>query len=135
MPTYEYECKSCGHNFDVFQNILDEPLKTCPECGKEVRRLINGGTGVIFKGGGFYVTDKGGAEASHVEEPKTAPGRRKPRHPEAAPVRPARSRRAVRHHHLKDFQQRMDTNECQIFLRVTVCVPWFYFPESNRVWL
>jgi putative FmdB family regulatory protein len=60
MPTYEYECKSCGYNFDVFQNIKDEPLKTCPECGKEVRRLINGGTGVIFKGGGFYVTDKGG---------------------------------------------------------------------------
>ena len=63
MPTYEYECKSCGHNFDVFQSILDEPLKTCPECGKEVRRLINGGTGVIFKGGGFYVTDKSGSGA------------------------------------------------------------------------
>ena len=61
MPTYEYECKSCGYNFDVFQNIKDEPLKTCPECGKEVRRLINGGMGVIFKGGGFYVTDKGGS--------------------------------------------------------------------------
>ena len=61
MPTYEYECKSCNRNFDVFQNMKDEPLKTCPECGKEVRRLINGGTGVIFKGGGFYVTDKGGS--------------------------------------------------------------------------
>jgi putative FmdB family regulatory protein len=60
MPTYEYECKSCGHNFDAFQNIKDEPLKTCPKCGKELRRLINGGTGVIFKGGGFYATDKGG---------------------------------------------------------------------------
>jgi putative FmdB family regulatory protein len=60
MPTYEYECKSCGHHFDVFQNIKDDPIKTCPECGKEVRRIINGGTGVIFKGGGFYVTDKGG---------------------------------------------------------------------------
>jgi len=61
MPTYEYECKSCGHNFDVFQNIKDDPIKTCPECGKEVRRLINGGMGVIFKGDGFYVTDKGGS--------------------------------------------------------------------------
>jgi len=60
MPTYEYECKSCGHTFDAFQGIKDEPLKICPECGKEIRRLINGGTGVIFKGGGFYVTDKGG---------------------------------------------------------------------------
>ena len=60
MPTYEYECKKCGHNFEVFQSMKDEPLKTCPECGMELRRLINGGTGVIFKGGGFYVNDKGG---------------------------------------------------------------------------
>ena len=59
MPTYEYECKSCGFSFDFFQSMKDEPLKICPDCGKEVRRLINGGTGVIFKGGGFYVTDKG----------------------------------------------------------------------------
>jgi len=61
MPTYGYECKSCTHTFDAFQSIKDEPLKTCPKCGKEVRRLINGGTGIIFKGGGFYVTDKKGS--------------------------------------------------------------------------
>jgi len=60
MPTYGYECKSCGHNFDAFQSMKDEPLKTCPACSKELRRLINGGSGVIFKGGGFYVTDKSG---------------------------------------------------------------------------
>jgi putative FmdB family regulatory protein len=59
MPTYEYECKSCGHDFEVFQAMSEEPLKECPKCGKEVRRLIFGGTGVIFKGSGFYVTDKG----------------------------------------------------------------------------
>ncbi|MDR1373538.1 MAG: zinc ribbon domain-containing protein [Treponema sp.] len=58
MPTYEYECKSCGHTFDVCQNMRDEPVKICPQCGREVRRLINGGTGIIFKGSGFYVTDK-----------------------------------------------------------------------------
>ena len=63
MPTYEYECKKCGHSFDVFQSMKDDPLKTCPECGKELRRLINGGTGVIFRGAGFYVTDKGGKSA------------------------------------------------------------------------
>jgi len=57
MPTYGYECKSCKHTFDVFQSFKDEPLKTCPKCGKAIRRLINGGTGVIFKGNGFYVTD------------------------------------------------------------------------------
>jgi putative FmdB family regulatory protein len=61
MPTYGYECKSCGHTFDVFQSMKDDPLKTCPQCGKEIRRLINGGSGVIFKGSGFYVTDKGKA--------------------------------------------------------------------------
>ena len=58
MPTYGYECKSCSHNFETFQAMSDPPLKDCPECGKEVRRLIFGGTGVIFKGSGFYVTDK-----------------------------------------------------------------------------
>jgi putative FmdB family regulatory protein len=63
MPTYEYECKDCGHTFEVFQNMSDAPLKECPECGKEVRRLINGGSGVIFKGSGFYVTDKKGGGA------------------------------------------------------------------------
>ena len=58
MPTYEYECKKCGYNFEVFQSMSDEPLKTCVKCGSEVRRLIFGGAGVIFKGSGFYVTDK-----------------------------------------------------------------------------
>jgi putative FmdB family regulatory protein len=58
MPTYEYECKSCSHTFDAFQSISDAPIKICPKCGKEVRRIINGGMGVIFKGSGFYVNDK-----------------------------------------------------------------------------
>jgi putative FmdB family regulatory protein len=58
MPTYEYECKKCGHRFEVFQSMSDEPIKKCPECGKQVRRLVSGGAGVIFKGSGFYVTDK-----------------------------------------------------------------------------
>jgi putative FmdB family regulatory protein len=71
MPTYGYECKSCGHNFDVFQSMSDEPVKVCPKCGREVRRLINGGTGVIFKGSGFYVTDKG-KEKPAANSPKPA---------------------------------------------------------------
>jgi len=64
MPTYEYECKSCGHTFEVFQSMSDEPLKICDKCGKEVRRLIFGGAGVIFKGSGFYVTDKAGGKSA-----------------------------------------------------------------------
>jgi putative FmdB family regulatory protein len=75
MPTYEYECKSCGHTFDVFQSMSDEPVKDCPQCGREVRRRINGGSGIIFKGSGFYVTDrKGGSVAASdaaASPPKT----------------------------------------------------------------
>jgi putative FmdB family regulatory protein len=70
MPTYEYECKSCGYYFDVFQSMSDSPLTSCPQCGKEVRRIINGGSGIIFKGSGFYVTDKkGGNKPSSSAKP------------------------------------------------------------------
>ena len=57
MPTYDYECQSCGHIFEHFQSMSDEPLKECPKCGEGVKRLIGGGMGIIFKGSGFYVTD------------------------------------------------------------------------------
>ncbi len=57
MPTYEYECKTCSHRFEVIQSMSDDALTDCPECGKEIRRLIGGGMGIIFKGSGFYVND------------------------------------------------------------------------------
>ncbi len=57
MPTYEYECKNCQHRFEEFQKITDAPLSKCPKCGGQLRRLITGGVGLIFKGSGFYVTD------------------------------------------------------------------------------
>ena len=57
MPTYEYRCKKCGHRFEKFQNIKDEPEKVCPVCRGEVERLIGSGGGIIFKGSGFYITD------------------------------------------------------------------------------
>ena len=57
MPTYDYECNQCGRVFEVFQNMSDDPLSSCEECGGAVRRLIGGGLGIIFKGSGFYVTD------------------------------------------------------------------------------
>ncbi len=56
MPTYEYKCTK-GHTFEAFQSMMDEPLTRCPECKSAVRRVINGGMGVIFKGSGFYSTD------------------------------------------------------------------------------
>ncbi len=57
MPTYEYKCKTCGHYFEFFQNMTDNPLKKCPECSGLVKRLISAGVGIIFKGSGFYQTD------------------------------------------------------------------------------
>ena len=51
MPTYEYACQKCGHEFEQFQSMRDEPLKKCPKCKKAgVKRLIGGGAGLIFKG-------------------------------------------------------------------------------------
>lgn len=57
MPTYDYHCEKCGYKFEKFQKMSDELLKECPKCGKEIRRLIGTGMGVIFKGKGFYATD------------------------------------------------------------------------------
>jgi putative FmdB family regulatory protein len=65
MPTYEYNCEKCGHQFDVVQSIKDKSLTICPEdkChlkkwgrGK-VKKMIGSGAGLIFKGSGFYITD------------------------------------------------------------------------------
>jgi putative FmdB family regulatory protein len=57
MPTYEYRCQNCGHQFEELQKITDDPIDTCPKCSGKVERLIFGGTGLIFKGSGFYITD------------------------------------------------------------------------------
>lgn len=73
MPTYEYECKNCGHHFEAFQSMKDDPLKVCPECGKDIRRLINGGSGIIFKGSGFYVTDNGGSKKAASSPVSSSP--------------------------------------------------------------
>jgi len=57
MPTYEYECKDCEHGFELFQSMTEKPMGKCPQCGGILRRLIGKGTGIIFKGSGFYATD------------------------------------------------------------------------------
>ena len=74
MPTYEYECRKCSHTFEQFQSMSEEPLKICPKCGGKVRRLIGGGTGIIFKGSGFYVTDskKASSAATATSQAKSA---------------------------------------------------------------
>jgi len=58
MPTYEYQCDACDHNFDEFQSFSEDPLTKCPKCGKKkLRRVFGTGAAVIFKGSGFYQTD------------------------------------------------------------------------------
>ena len=82
MPTYEYVCQKCRHEFEQFQPMRDEPLKKCPACKKAgLKRLVGGGAGLIFKGSGFYITDyknksdgakKDGGESSKPAESKPA---------------------------------------------------------------
>ena len=59
MPNYDYECPKCGHEFETYQPITDDPLTKCPQkgCRGKVQRLIGGGGGLLFKGSGFYITD------------------------------------------------------------------------------
>ncbi len=58
MPTYEYRCRACAHQFEEFQSMTAKPLAKCPACGKrKLKRLIGTGAAVIFKGSGFYETD------------------------------------------------------------------------------
>ena len=80
MPTYEYLCQACGHEFELFQSMSASVKRKCPDCGKlKLKRLIGIGSGVIFKGSGFYQTDyrsdsyKKAAEADKKSsEPKTS---------------------------------------------------------------
>ena len=58
MPTYEYACQGCDHQFEQFQSIKDGPLVQCPKCKKrKLKRLVGSRAGLIFKGSGFYITD------------------------------------------------------------------------------
>lgn len=58
MPTYDYECGSCDHKWELFQSITADPIKKCPQCRKsKARRLIGTGSSILFKGSGFYITD------------------------------------------------------------------------------
>lgn len=57
MPTYDYECTKCGNEFEKSQKMTDKHLTKCPKCQGRVKRLIGSGSGIIFKGSGFYATD------------------------------------------------------------------------------
>ena len=82
MPTYEYYCTDCNFEFEEFQSIASEPIQICPKCNGNVKRKISGGTGLIFKGSGFYITDyknkkstanKPAEKPKQKDKPKTKP--------------------------------------------------------------
>jgi putative FmdB family regulatory protein len=83
MPTYQYHCTKCEHEFEKFQSMNDKPLTVCPKelCGMKkwgkgpVKKLISAGAGLIFKGSGFYITDYRSdkyKEAAKKDAPATA---------------------------------------------------------------
>ena len=104
MPTYEYACAKCGHQFEMFQLIADKPLKVCPRdnCGQKkwgrgkVKRLIGAGAGLIFKGSGFYTTDyrSEGYKQAAKKESGSSGGDSKPSSTESksAPAKPESSK-------------------------------------------
>ena len=75
MPTYDYSCDACQHEFEVFEPITAQPQKKCPKCKKnKLRRLFGAGGGLIFKGSGFYQTDyrpESYKKAAEADKPKT----------------------------------------------------------------
>jgi putative FmdB family regulatory protein len=78
MPTYDYRCNACGHEFEEYQSIKADALKTCPKCQKEaLERLIGPGAALIFKGSGFYLTDyrsEGYKKAAKAEKDTSSGG-------------------------------------------------------------
>jgi putative FmdB family regulatory protein len=76
MPTYDYVCDACNHEFELFQSITENPQRKCPECGKnKLRRLIGPGAALVFKGSGFYKTDyrsESYKKAAAAEKSKTS---------------------------------------------------------------
>jgi putative FmdB family regulatory protein len=77
VPTYEYECLECGHCFERFQKITEEPVKVCPVCGGTVRRLLGTGAGVIYKGSGFTTSWNSKSEL-HCSKERPCCGREVP---------------------------------------------------------
>lgn len=114
MPTYDYQCRACGHRFELFQSMTEPVKRRCPRCARNaLERLIGTGAALLFKGSGFYQTDYRSesytkaaeaekkpagesAPASNGQAGGGAPGGNAPaKVPDAAPAKP-RAKRARR---------------------------------------
>ena len=75
LPTYQYRCTECDHEFEEFQSFTDDALTVCPVCGGRLRKVFNA-VGVVFKGSGFYRTDSrtAGSSATAGSSPSTSNG-------------------------------------------------------------
>ena len=72
MPTYQYACADCGHEFEIFQSFTEDSLTECPECKGEVKKVFSA-VGVVFKGSGFYKTDSAKSSTASVPPVASAP--------------------------------------------------------------
>src|SRR5580692_189920 len=102
MPTYEYICSKCGHEFETIQSISSKALKVCPEdsCAQKkwgrvkVKRQISAGAGLLFKGSGFYITDyrsEGYKKSAKTESGAAKPAATETKKPAAEAAKPAKS--------------------------------------------
>jgi len=97
MPTYEYVCGKCGHEFETFQSIVAKPLRTCPEnlCAQKkwgrgrVTKKISAGAGLLFKGSGFYITDYRSKNYTEAAKKDSAPAKTPGGDAKPVPAKPA----------------------------------------------
>jgi putative FmdB family regulatory protein len=102
MPTYEYQCRSCGHELELFQSMKDAPKRKCPQCRKSaLERKIGLGAAILFKGSGFYQTDyrsasyKKAADADKPADAKTPDSKPAPSKQEAVQTSSADAKTAA----------------------------------------
>ncbi len=102
MPTYQYLCRNCNHEFEELQSIKEEPLVHCPNCHTDnLVRVVGAGSGLIFKGSGFYLTDykrdigkegrKKGSDTGQAEPKKETPSKASSSKPPSDSSRPPAS--------------------------------------------
>ena len=91
MPTYQYQCKNCGHELEELQSMTEPPLVRCPNCKNDTLvRVISSGSGLIFKGSGFYLTDY--KKSGSSEEPKPAKKKEEKKTDSSPPPTPPESK-------------------------------------------